>query len=212
MIKQRFPNLLCHNRGRGGDTLLEVANRLINILKTGKIEYSIIVIEAGHNDILLPFIKSRWPIMRVNWVTPASQLGVVLDETLSSVKSFSNAEIILTTLSCIGEIFESPLNQQRRLINEQIKLIGHRYDAHIADISSIFDDVIKESKSSEYIMDNPINLVIDYFRSKKSKWANNISEKRNLKLTIDGGHLNSKGAEIYFKEISKIIEEILYLL
>lgn len=209
MIKRRFPDLLCHNKGHGGDTLREVSFRLLKLLKKGKVNYSVIVIEAGHNDIILPLIKSRWPIWSVNWVTPVSQIGIVLDDMLSSIKSLSNAEIILTTLSCIGEIFDSQLNQQRRLINEQIKLIGYRYETHIADVSSAFDDVIKKSNSSDYIIDNPLNLVIDYFRSKKSIWADKISIKRNLRLTIDGGHLNSKGAEIYYQEISKVFDELL---
>jgi hypothetical protein len=147
--------------------------------------------------------------MSVKWVTPISQIGIVLDDLLSSVKSLTKAKIILTTLSCMGELFESPLNQQRRLINEQIKLISYRYDAIIADVSTAFDDIIKKSNSGDYILDNPVNILLDYFRSRKKKWADKISEKRNLKVTIDGGHLNSKGAEIYCKEISKVLETIL---
>ena len=209
MIEQRFPNVKCHNKGKGGETLVEIASRLLKILKNEKCNYSTIVIEAGHNDIFLPYVKSKWPVMSVKWVTPISQIGIVLDEMLRSVKSLTNAKILLTTLSCVGEVFESSLNQQRRLINEQIKLIGYRYEAYIVDVSSAFDEIIKNSSSSGYIFNNAINLLFDYFRSKKIKWADKVSVKRNLELTIDGGHLNSKGAKIYCREISKVLDKVL---
>jgi lysophospholipase L1-like esterase len=208
MIQRRYPDTLCHNKGHGGDTMQEIATRLIRILKKDKHKYSTIVIEAGLNDILLPHLKLRWPVMRNKWITSVSQIGIVLDQMLKTIISLTNAKIILTTLSCIGELFESPLNQQRRLISEQIKLIGYRYDANIADVGSAFDEIIIKSNSSDYLLDNPVNIVFDYFRSKKLKWADKVSSKRNLKLTIDGGHLNSKGAKIYCEVISKILDNL----
>ena len=208
MIKNKYPDICCHNKGHDGDTLLRITTRLIKILKKDKHKYSTLVIEAGHNDILLPHLKLRWPVMRIKRVTPVYQMGIVLDQKLKTIISLSNAKIILTTLSCIGETFNSQLNQKRRLLNEQIKKMGHRYDAYIADVSSFFDDIILNSNSSSYLLDNPVNLVIDYFRSKKSVWVDEISRKRNLRLTIDGGHLNSKGAKIYFRVISKFLDNI----
>ncbi|NVM43287.1 MAG: SGNH/GDSL hydrolase family protein [Candidatus Lokiarchaeota archaeon] len=209
MIKRRIPDIICHNKGHGGETLLEINTRLIKILKEDNHKYSTIVIEAGHNDILLPYLKLRWPFLRNKWVTLVPQIGIVLDQMLRSIISLTDAKIILTTLSCLGEIFNSQLNQKRRLVNDQIKLIGYRYDAYIADVASIFDEIILNSNSSSYLLDNLINLIFDYLRSKKSVWADKISSKRNLRLTIDGGHLNSKGAKIYCREISKILDFLL---
>jgi lysophospholipase L1-like esterase len=209
MIKRRIPDIICHNKGHGGETLLEINTRLIKILKEDKYKYSTIVIEAGLNDILLPYLKLRWPVLRNKWVTSEAQIGIVLDQMIRSIISLTDANIILTTLSCLGEIFDSQLNQKRRLVNDQIKIIGYRYDAYIADVASIFDEIILNSNSSSYLMDNLINIIIDYLRSKKSVWADKISSKRNLRLTIDGGHLNSKGAKIYCREISKILNILL---
>jgi lysophospholipase L1-like esterase len=209
MIKHRYPDIHCHNKGKGGDALLGITTRLIEILNEDKYKYSALVIEAGFNDILLPHLKLRWPVMRIKRVTPVAQMGFVLDQSLKTIISLTNTKIILTTLSCIGETFNSQLNLKRRLVNDQIKKIGHSYDAYIADVSSSFDDIILNSSSSSYLLDNPVNLVIDYFRSKKSVWADRVSRKRNLRLTIDGGHLNSKGAEIYCREISKILDILL---
>jgi lysophospholipase L1-like esterase len=209
MIKRIIPHVICHNKGHGGETLLEISTRLKKILKEGKYKYSTIIIEAGHNDILLPYLKLRWPFLRNKWVTSETQIGIVLDQMLRSIISLTDANIILTTLSCLGEIFCSQLNQKRRLVNDQIKIIGYRYDAYIADVGLVFDEIILKSNSSSYLLDSLVNIVFDYFRSKKSVWADKISSKRNLQLTIDGGHLNSKGAKLYCREISKILDLLL---
>lgn len=209
MIKHRIPGIICHNEGHGGETLLEINTRLLKILKEGKYKYSTIVIEAGLNDILLPYLKLRLPFLRNKWVTSETQIGIVLDQMLRLITSLTDANIILTTLSCLGEIFGSQLNQKRRLVNDQIKIIGYRYDAYIADVGLIFDEIIQNSNSSSYLLDSLINIIFDYLRSKKSVWADKISSKRNLQLTIDGGHLNSKGAKIYCREISKILDLLL---
>ena len=209
MIKHKYPEINCHNEGHGGDTLREITMRLVKILKKDKYSYSTIIIEAGHNDILLPHLILRWPVLRNKWLTSVSQFGIVLDQMVKTIISLTDAKIILTTLSCLGEIFDSHINQERRLVNDLIKVIGYRYDLHIADVSSSFDKIILNSNSSSYLMDNPLNIVIDYFRSIKPIWADKISRKRNLKLTIDGGHLNSKGAKIYCKEISKKLDLLL---
>ncbi len=209
LIKRRFPDSICHNKGKGGETLQEVTKRLIKILEKDKHKYDLLVIEAGINDLLLPHIKQRWPFMSIKQVTPVSEMGNLLEQRLKTITSLTNAKIVITTLSCIGEIYNSQLNQNRRLINEQIKRVGDKYNTNIVDVSSSFDDIIINSSSSSYLMDNPINLMIDYFRSKKSRWADKISSRRNLSLTIDGGHLNSKGAQIYCEEISKLLDKLL---
>jgi len=209
MIKRRYPNSDCYNKGKGGETLLEITNRLVEALKDDDNQYSVIVIEAGLNDLLLPHIKQKWFFMNVKQVTPVSDFGILLEEKLKTIITLTNAKIVLTTLSCIGETYDSQLNQERRLINEQIVRIGHKFDSYIADVSSIFDGIIVSSNSSSYLLDKPINLLIDYFRSKKSKRADKISAKRNLCLTIDGVHLNSQGAKIYCKVISDILDDLI---
>ncbi|MHA2399459.1 MAG: SGNH/GDSL hydrolase family protein [Promethearchaeota archaeon] len=206
IIKPRYRDLVFHNKGKGGETLLEVSERLIKILKEDKQKFFLIVFEAGINDLLLPHVKQKWPFMNIKSVTPVSQFESLLEERLKTIISLTNAKIIVTTISCIGEIYNSQLNQQRRLINEQIKRVCFKYNLGVADVSSIFDEIILNSNSSGYLLENVLNLVTDYFRSVKSKWADKISSKRNLSLTIDGVHLNSKGAQIYCKEISAILD------
>ncbi|MCK4286035.1 MAG: hypothetical protein KAX18_07520, partial [Candidatus Lokiarchaeota archaeon] len=138
--------------------------------------------------------------------TPLNKIKDFYDNGLRAISLHSKAKIILTTLSCLGENISSPLNHKRRLVNDQIKDIGSKHGAYIADVSSFFDKILRKSISSYNLIDHPLNLVFDYFRSKRMNWVEKISRKRRLVLTIDGGHLNSKGAIIYAIVISRILD------
>jgi len=198
IIQHKFPEFHCHNYGRGGDTLFGIFTRLFKILKTETERYDIIVIEAGHNDLFLPYVKKKWKFTSVRKVTPLTKLKDLYDNGLRTLSLQSKAKIIITTLSCFGEDLSSPLNQKRRLVNDQIKEVGSKHGAYIADVSTHFDKILRKSIS--------LNIVFDYFRSKRMNKVEKISRKRRLLLTIDGGHLNRKGATIYAREISRILD------
>ncbi len=206
IIQHYFPEFQCKNYGRGGDTISGIFTRLLKILKTHTENYDIIVIEAGHNDLFLPYIKKKWNFISIRKVTPLNKIKDFYDKGLRTISLHSKAKIIITTLSCLGEDASTPLNQKRKLINDQIKEVGSKHGAYIADVSSFFDKILRRSISSYNLMDHPLNLPLDYFRSKRMNWVEKISRKRRLVLTIDGGHLNSKGALIYANVISRILD------
>jgi lysophospholipase L1-like esterase len=205
IIQRNFPEFQCQNYGRGGDTLSGIFTRLFKILKTETEYYDVIVIEAGHNDLFLPYVKSKWKVTSIRKVTPLNKIEDFYDNGLRMVGLYSKAKIILTTLSCLGEDLNSSINQKRRLVNDQIKKVGSNHGAYIADVSPFFDKILRKSISGYNLMEHPLNLVLDYFRSKRMNWVEKISRKRQLMLTIDGGHLNSEGAMIYAKEITRIL-------
>ena len=205
IIQRNFPEFQCQNYGRGGDTLSGIFTRLFKILKADTEYYDVLVIEAGHNDLFLPYVKSKWKFTSIRKVTPLNKIESVYNNGLEMVGLLSKAKIILTTLSCLGEDFSSQINQKRRFINDKIKEIGSKHEAYLADVSSVFDKILRKSFSSYNLIDHPLNMVLDYFRSKRTNLVEKICKKRGLVLTIDGGHLNSKGAMIYAKEISRIL-------
>ena len=197
IIQRNFPEFQCQNYGRGGDTLSGIFTRLFKILKADTEYYDVLVIEAGHNDLFLPYVKSKWKFTSIRKVTPLNKIEAFYDNGLRMIGLYSKAKIILTTLSCLGEDLNSTINQKRRLVNEKIKEVGSKYGVYIADVSPFFDKILRKSFSNYNLIDHPLNIVLDYFRSKRMNWVEKISNKRRLLLTIDGGHLNAKGALIY---------------
>ena len=206
IIQRRFPEFRCYNYGRGGDTISGIFTRLLKILRTQAEKYDIIVIEAGHNDFFLPYAKRKWNFTSIKKVTPFNKIKDLYDNGLRTVNLHTKAKIIITTLSCLGEVLNSPINRKRRLVNDQIKEVGSKHGAIVVDVGPIFDKILRKSISGYNLIEHPLNLPLDYFRSKRLNWVEKISRKRKLMLTIDGGHLNAKGAMIYVREISRILD------
>ncbi|UMZ74279.1 SGNH/GDSL hydrolase family protein [Natranaerofaba carboxydovora] len=197
-----------YNHGMGGDTLLGVKNRLIDIISRDG-DFDIIVIEVGHNDIVLPYLEKNDPtwqrgvqMLKEEGIVPAyeaSKFEENLDNTFRLLKDNHRGKVIMTTLSCLGEDLESELNQQRKKFNEIIHRKAKEYGFYIADVGSAFDEelmdkqdsVIKKELVNTFLNPPSTGLVGDGVGS--------------FYLTLDGVHINRKGAEIYAEEIMKEI-------
>lgn len=217
-MEKKLPDHIFHNHGLGGDTLSGITQRLLILLET-KQDYDYIVIEAGHNDIVIPYLQKQdvfLKLMARNLIKRGStpipepdRFGEVLEERLRAIKLKKKADIVLTTLNCIGEDLNSELNMNRKLINNKIKEIGSKYNCHIADVGAVFDVCLENKSSSGYFLGSFFKLMlIDPFYSKKESWTDLISNRRGLYLTIDGLHINKNGALIYSDTINKCLLEI----
>ncbi|MFH1848715.1 MAG: GDSL-type esterase/lipase family protein [archaeon] len=203
-ITGRFPQHRFINEGQNGDTLLGITGRLIAILKKRK--FDVVVIEAGINDILLPHVRKRSLIKRLyaykakkrgSLVTPVEIFGRVLDKRLTRILGLTNARILITTLSCVGEDLSSDLNLKRKTVNEQIRRVARKHRLTVANIGLEFDSLLKQRRESRYLIGSSLNVIIDMLRSAAPSWIDSISRQRALHLTSDGVHLNSRGAKVY---------------
>ncbi|RKD31209.1 SGNH/GDSL hydrolase family protein [Thermohalobacter berrensis] len=208
-IEKEFPNYLHINQGLGGDTLLGISNRLMSLLENEEFNY--IVFEAGHNDIIIPYFEKQGLLLKMtakklrsrgSIPTDINNFKEVLENKMREIKKITNAEIILTTLSCIGEVLNSDLNNKRAVINRSIKEVAKKYKCKIANVGDAFDEKLRRVDSGNYLLGGFYKLMlIDPIFSKKNKWAEKISRHRKLYLTIDGVHINGEGAKIYANEI-----------
>lgn len=169
IIAREKPELNLLNYGLNGDTLPGIRMRLLQILRQGH-QFAAIVIEGGHNDLLM----SSWMYSENE---QAAGLAKHLEETIRQVKRWHHGDLVLATLSCLGEDLDSEANRQRRLLNKAIVELGKKYGCKIADVGKAFDEEL-QGKGGEN----------DY-----------------LYLTIDGVHINKKGAALYAQEILKCL-------
>ena len=169
LIKKEKPNLTLLNQGINGDTLPGISRRLLHILKREH-RYASIVIEGGHNDLLM----SSWLKQEEGQVLELTRL---LEETLRQVKAMYQGDVVLTTLSCLGEELAAEPNQKRQQLNSAIKELGRRYGCKVADVGHAFDEELRGGEQGD-----------DF-----------------LHLTTDGVHINKKGAALYAREILKCL-------
>jgi lysophospholipase L1-like esterase len=208
------PTWNIHNAGVDGDTLKNISDRLVNILSDGS-KYDFVVIEAGHNDIILPQFDKKGLLFQYalrhllrNGRQPL-RIEDFKTEYLKMIKllrSKTRANIVLTTLSCINENLLSETNLIRIEYNKGIKDIAQRTDCILADISEEFDTILKESNQTDYLLENFLRSVcLGKKVCQQTGGAQKLSKKRNLRLTIDGIHLNKEGANLYKQTIERII-------
>jgi len=208
IIKKRYPGHNYQTKGVPGATLLDITNKLLKILGKNS-NYDFIIIEAGHNDIFAPFRRARRLernrkrslFERKRPITDMLDFKKVLQDRLREIQSRTSSQIILTTMGCLGENLDSKLNQDGNYINKQIKEVASELSLKIADVSSEFEKALAQGDSSSYLLESDFNLLLDLLFAKIFNWSGMTSKRRGLGLTIDGGHLNKKGAEIYAKVI-----------
>jgi lysophospholipase L1-like esterase len=211
-LKEMRPDDQFVNRGIGGDTLKNIINRLMR--ETQKAPYDLVVMTGGHNDLLLPYVRTRGP----KWEQFTSQIikgGAVLTESenefaqnlvlLVDSMNHMNIPLILTTLNPLGENLDSELNKKRAKFN---RLYRNLKNVTICDVALEFEDILSAGDSSDYLMNSLIKLVDEDPKRCEKGESMILSEERGLKLTIDGAHLNDRGAQIYARMLNVAISGI----
>lgn len=206
-IARQFPAFEFVNLGRDGDTVFGIMNRTISHLRKNS-TYDLIVIAAGHNDIILSDFLKKSKI-RVSIVKNLKKQGSIAASDYNAfvstytafirgVRDIFPSPIMVTTLSCLNEDLTAPTNEKRFLYNQGIRKIASDYNLHLVDIAHEFDSVLKRYGCRNYFMNSLLeSLLFDKRKCKTPGGADKLSKKRSLNLTIDGIHLNSRGAEIY---------------
>jgi hypothetical protein len=80
-------------------------------------------------------------------------------------------------------------------------------NVHFVNMQNLFRQHLKHNSSTNFINTNVIRVMIEVLFYKSPSRIDQLSEKRGLHLTMDGIHLNSKGADIVAQQYTSIIEQ-----
>ena len=201
----------CKNFGIGGDTLSGLSGRVHNFLReTSCNEY---IIEIGANDILLPFLSNyskTWnkTVKRIiaRGSIPLSNVNDFKFEYEKLICMLSNKKVIVISIPCLGENTKSVLNLKVDEYNQCIKNLCQKYDIAYIEFNNWQKEIIetKIAGSSYFISKDYYNVLIDSVITTYLDFSECISKKRKLTGTVDGVHLNKKGAKGLANLISRI--------
>lgn len=200
-------------RGRGGDTLAGVADRLPRLLD--RLRPDVVVIEVGVNDLLLPWFVQRggpWRRMaerltdRGSTPTPdPEQFGELYRGLLESTRR--SARTIACTLTCLGEDLGSDLNARRSQHSAAIMAAAAATDSPVADLGRAFDTALESvAEPSSYLLDDHSRLFREAMTT--AAGADALSRRRGLRLTVDGVHLNRRGAATVAAAIGPVLRSM----
>lgn len=198
------------NFGLGGDTLLGLSKRIgCFLMKSSCKEF---IIEIGGNDILLPFLKKHskeWAKIVDRLIArgsvPLPKAADFTEEYEKLIWKLSDKKIKAISIPCIGENIESDLNAKVDKYNESIKNLCIKYGVAYVDFNKWQKEIINNSNpgTGYFISKNPFDVMIDSLITTYLGFSSWISKKRKLIVTVDGVHLNKKGA----KGLAHLIEE-----
>ncbi len=203
-----------HSKGIGGETLFGLTEWMFDeILKE---EYDQIIIAIGHNDIILPILKTMGSMFVKPYLSLIQRGSIPTEDpvefeglyrkVIKSIKEVSKTKIAVTTLSTLNENKNS-LSARRRLeYNSAIRGMSDICD--VIDLGRRFDEELEQLETRDYfLMTSGVSFILDKLLTKKDFGSNKLSKKRGLHFTMDGIHLNEAGALIYKEEISEFLKK-----
>ncbi len=200
--------------GVGGDTTAGLLERLITYRNHAAPEKPVFVFEIGTNDILLPFLETyseSWQrtirgIRRKGRIIAADR-----DEFLGTykkiLKEIGPAPALAVSIPCIGEDLENEPNSTVDDYNRGLEKLCTRHGKTFIDFNRRQKEIIRASglEAPQFISKNSGRMIADVIFTRQSGGADKLSEKRNLAVTMDGVHLNRRGAEVLAEMIQEKI-------
>lgn len=212
VLRRALPDYRFLISGRPNDTLVGASRRTKSIL--AKVSPDLVVFEIGANDILLPYLASRGGVWRMAVrllekggsipATNAQEFRRLYTRVIEQVRRFGVSQIVVTTITCLGEDPTSQLSVHRQKYNTQIRNLAEQENVHLADVGRVFDDLLNTvTNPSPYLQPRFWLIPLDVLITRAEKGADYLSRRRRLRITTDGVHLNRLGAQL----VAETIEE-----
>ena len=196
------------NAGEDGFTMSGLQLKLEKYLEENDTP-DLLVLEGGANDLLLPHMQkagTAWnPFIRKlsrHGSIPASssqEFRTHCSAVLSTALDGGITQVFVCTIPCLGEDLSSELNRQREEYNRILRDLCLEYTNNLfscicLDASAEIEPILSES-SADWLFSSPEDLQSDALTIMESG-EERLCRERDLLLTIDGAHLNQRGAEI----------------
>ncbi|WP_165903860.1 SGNH/GDSL hydrolase family protein [Hymenobacter gummosus] len=205
------PDWQLTNAGVNGEPLRSIGRRLLRRLEATPAAYDVVVCEAGYNDLLLPtfagggfWFRQALAQMRRQGHEPladAAAFEQAYDELIARARALSPARFVLVTLGCLGENLATGLNGPRQAYNAAIRRVAAAHGCLLAEAGAAFDQALqRQPPRAEFRSSFASIAFTDKFWCRLGR-ADALSRQRGLQLTIDGGHLNSRGAELFARAV-----------
>ncbi|KAA9340925.1 SGNH/GDSL hydrolase family protein [Adhaeribacter soli] len=212
-IAREHPDWQVENAGVNGETLNKIAARLKAKIAAGQV-YDTIVLQGGTNDILLLEFNQKGFLFRQAYAHLRKQgheplapeaFDKQLRELLEYLQAHTAAKIVLITIGCINENLQAEQNAKRRIYNNIIRKTAAAFNSPIADPTVEIDTILSQKQTRNYFLESFFHTAWFDLVGCAFGFADYLSRKRGLHLTIDGCHLNSRGAAIFKQEIEREI-------
>ena len=203
ILQSKYPSITLNNLGKPGETIKSLHTRLMKTkLDT---DYDSVFLWIGVNDVYSKLLKVQ--------AQPVAKDQQEFNDYFNKVLEFitpNSKQIVVVSPAIIGENINNPSNRELRELSTIMEASCKYSKVSFLNINSIFEKQLATLNCSDYISTGVFRVMKDVLFYKKPDRIDRLSSKRGLHLTLDGIHLNSKGAVIVAEEYSTLIDRLLF--
>lgn len=210
ILKKRLPEYKLFNYGKGGDTVVSLYRRLKSLQLNEPVDIAFLWI--GVNDVLVK-ISSSYPIIKtINkqpWSSEHEEFERYYHLTLEILCQGANRVITVPPLF-MGEDINNSWNKDIDELARIIEQVSASYkNVEYLDLRKIIFPKLIDMKVSEYLPESATRVALDAILLKRMGQIDKKSAERGLFFTLDGVHLNSRGAEIVAETFLEFIKHLI---
>jgi lysophospholipase L1-like esterase len=196
ILRGRLPADELVNFGRGGDSVIGTYERVASL--DGRGPFDLAFVWTGVNDVLA----------RISWASPITRrlLGepwagsqqefVEQYRLLLKTLSKSVARIVAVAPLFIGEDLSNPWNRELDALAHEIESLCARFDrVEFLNLRPYMTDVASGECASPFVEKRGLGTVWEAIALRDSEAVDRVAAERGLCYTVDGIHLNSRGAQ-----------------
>lgn len=221
ILKMEMPQHKILNYGQGGDSVRSLYTRAARVQarSKGSLQADIVVLWVGVNDLLPDLARFYPPMKRLvgqPWARSDAEFVEYYRRLLELFRPYCRRLLAVSPL-CIGEDLDNRWNRQlkgqARLIEVVIsEVAGPDFEVDFLNIQAEFKKEFsklgdrKAEIIAQFLPVSPVKAAIDVLAYRNTASADRRAELRGLFFTMDGVHLNSRGARIVAKKFKAAIE------
>lgn len=192
------------NYGKGGDTVISLYQRMIK--DDPAVPSDLAFLWVGTNDVLAKVSASIKNALNPPCARDHKEFADYYKMTLEILCARSKKLITVSPLF-IGEVLDNEWNRELEESAVIIRKLSRLHkNAEYLDLRKIFAKKMASKKPSNYMLKSLVRLMVDLSLDTPKK-VNKKSTERGLFFTLDGVHLNGKGAEIVANAFYRLIKK-----
>lgn len=200
LLKLQYPHISFDNLGNPSETIKSLFTRLEKTPLQSS--YDLLFLWVGVNDVYSKLLKVQAQPVTKDHIEFEEYCLKVLEKAHTASKN-----VVLVSPALVGEDLQNHSNNEVKELTSVMESIALKSgNVYFVNMQNLFKEHLEHLDCSSFINTSVMRVLLDVLFYKNPLRIDKLSQKRGLHVTMDGVHLNSKGADIVAQQYSSIIE------
>ena len=197
LVSAQFAGAELLNYGKGNDSVVSLQRR-VSRMEFGE-PFDVACLWVGVNDVLR---RDGWPVQTFHRALGQRRARDV-DEFRACYRATLDVlcdragRVIVAPPVLKGEKLDNPWNRRLARLEGAIRdLAAGREGVEFLDLRTTFAEALAGRPTTDYASRDPFRVLIDAARLRTPEQVDRVATARGMYLTLDGVHLNSRGARL----------------